>query len=337
MSSTGSNYAPLTATELGTLWMEYQMDTLSMRVLEYFMEKAEGEESRTIFQSDYKNKVEHIEAITTIFQNENAVLPIGYTENDVNKGVPRLWDDSFDMMYTRVMAKVQIGFYALHSSMAYREDIRSLTKRFTADAQETYDQTTAFLLEKGVLARPPYVSMPKEVEFVDGKGYMSGFNLLSDKRALNTVEIANIYQSMESNILGVQLMAGFAQSAQEKETKQYFTKGMELSKKVVNTLGQLLMNSDIQPPSTWTGRATDSTLPPFSDKLMMYNTSLLSTFGLGTNTIGAAFSLRTDLPLKMAKLAQDIFNFSKEGGKLMVNHNWMEEPPQAEDRNQLMK
>ncbi|HEU5139106.1 MAG TPA: DUF3231 family protein [Bacillales bacterium] len=334
---TNSNHVPLTATELGTLWMEYQMDTLLMRVLEHFIEKAEGGESKGLFQSVYKKKGEHVEIITNIFQIENVAMPIGYKEKDVNKGVPRLWDDSFDMMYTRVMAKVQIGFYALHSSMAYREDIRSLDKRFTADAQETYDQTTAFLLEKGVLARPPYVSMPKEVEFVDDKSYMSGFNLLTDKRALNTVEIANIYQAMESNILGVQLMAGFAQAAQEKETKQYFTKGMELSKKVVNTLGQLLMDSDIQPPSTWTGRATDSTIPPFSDKLMMYNTSLLSTFGLGSNTIGAAFSLRSDLPLKMAKLAQDIFNFSKEGGKLMVKHNWMEEPPQAEDRYQLTK
>lgn len=334
---TASNHVPLTATELGTLWMEYQMDTLSMRALEYFIEKSEGEESRNIYQTQYAKKVEHIKSITTIFQDENAAIPKGYTEKDVNKGVPRLWDESFDMMYTRVMAKVHIGFYALHSSMSYREDIRRLHKRFTTDAQEMYDETTAFLLEKGVLARPPYVSMPKEVEFVDGKSYMSGINLLSDKRALNTVEIANIYQALESNILGTQLMAGFAQSAEEKETKQYFTKGMELSKKIANTLGGLLTESDIQPPATWTGRATDSTIPPFSDKLMMYNTSLLSVFGLGSNTIGAAFSLRSDLPLKMAKLAQDIFSFSKEGGKLMVKHNWMEEPPQAEDRYQLTK
>ncbi|HEU5139109.1 MAG TPA: DUF3231 family protein [Bacillales bacterium] len=334
---TASNHVPLTATELGTLWMEYQMDTLTMRVLEHFIEKAEGEESRKIFQSQFEKKVQHIETITRIFQNENAAIPVGYTEKDVNKGVPRLWDDSFDMMYTRVMAKVGIGIYALNSSMSYRQDIRNLNKRFTADEQETYDQTTAFLLEKGVLARPPYVSMPKEVEFVDGKSYMSGFNLLSEKRALNTVEIANIYQAMESNILGVQMMSGFAQAAQEKEVKKYFTKGKDLSKKIVNVLSDLLMGSDIQPPSTWTGRATDSTVPPFSDKLMMYNVSLLSTFGLGSNTIGAAFSLRSDLPLKMAKLAQDIFMFSKEGGKLMVKHNWMEEPPQAEDRNQLTK
>lgn len=75
----------------------------------------------------------------------------------------------------------------------------------------------------------------------------------------------------------------------------------------------------------------------FSDKLMMYNTSLLATFGLGSNAIGGAFSLRSDLPTKMAFHAKDIFTFAQEGGKIMIKNGWMEEPPQIEDRNQLTK
>ncbi|MEH7586739.1 DUF3231 family protein, partial [Priestia megaterium] len=75
----------------------------------------------------------------------------------------------------------------------------------------------------------------------------------------------------------------------------------------------------------------------FSDKLMMYNTSLLSTFGLGSNALGGAFSLRSDLPLKMLQLAKDIYSLAKEGGKVMIQNGWLEEPPQIEDRNQLTK
>ena len=111
---------------------------------------------------------------------------------------------------------------------------------------------------------------------------------------------------------------------------------MELSKKIISTLSDILLQSDIQPPSTWTGKATASTVAPFSDKLMMYNTSLLSTFGLGSSAIGAAFSLRSDLPLKLANLSKDIFTYSQDGGQLMVKNGWMEEPPQAEDRFQLI-
>jgi hypothetical protein len=36
-----------------------------------------------------------------------------------------------------------------------------------------------------VLSRPPAVSMQKTVEFATGANYMSGFNVFSEKRALN--------------------------------------------------------------------------------------------------------------------------------------------------------
>jgi hypothetical protein len=69
----------------------------------------------------------------------------------------------------------------------------------------------------------------------------------------------------------------------------------------------------------------------------MYNTSLLASFGLGSNALGGAFSLRSDLPAKMAFIGKDIFAFAQEGGKIMIKNGWMEEPPQVEDRNQLTK
>lgn len=329
-----TDQAPISATELGTCWMAYQEKTMKMRVLEYLLE-VKDHEAKEIFQSLYNKEIKGLQMITNILQNEGAVIPIGFTENDVNTGVPRLYDDLLDVMYIRMMSKVEIGLFALHSSMSYREDIRNLNNLFTAEAQETYNQTTHYLLEKGVLARPPFVSMPKEVEFVRDKNYMSGFNVFSELRALNTIEIAHLYQGIETNIIGMQMMTGFAQAANDAQVQKYFVKGMELSKKVITTLSDVLTQSDIQPLSTWAGKATDSTISPFSDKMMMYNTSLLSSFGLSSNGLGAAFSLRSDLLLKMTNLAKDIYTFANDGGKIMIKNSWMEEPPQAEDRYQL--
>jgi len=69
----------------------------------------------------------------------------------------------------------------------------------------------------------------------------------------------------------------------------------------------------------------------------MYNTSLLTSFGLGSNALGSAFSLRNDLPAKMAFLAKDISTFASDGGRIMIKNGWIEEPPQIEDRNELTK
>jgi hypothetical protein len=333
---TTTNHIPITAAELGTLWMTYQEKTMMLRILEYLLEKVEDQEPKDIFQTHYNNNTEDVKMVTEILQNEGAVIPTGFTAADVNKGVPRLYDNLFDLMFIRMMSKIEIGLYALHSSMSYREDIRNLNNRFTNQVMETYNKATHFLLEKGVLARPPYVSMPKQVQFVHDKNYMSGFNLFSETRSLNTIEIAHLYHTIETNITGMQMMTGFAQAANDGQVKTYFVKGMELAKKVISTLSDVLMQSDIQPPATSAGKATASTVAPFSDKLMMYNTSLLSSFGLGNSALGAAFSLRSDLPLKLAYLTKDIFTYAQDGGKLMVKNGWMEEPPQAEDRYQLI-
>jgi hypothetical protein len=102
-------------------------------------------------------------------------------------------------------------------------------------------------------------------------------------------------------------------------------------------LTDLLRQSDVHTPSPWAGTATDSTNAPFSDKMMMYQTSVLSGFGLTSNAVGSAFSLRSDLPLKLAKMAQDTFTFAKNTGQVMIKNGWMEEPPQAEDRTKLSK
>src|SRR5881392_3082774 len=273
----------LSSSELGTLWMTYQLKTMKQRMLEYFIEQADDERAKEIMQEAHTKIINFLEDLKNILKNEGAVIPVGYTEKDVNPGVPKLYDNMFDIMLLRLLEEISMGLHALHMSMAYRKDIVLLYKELTAFAQSVYNECVDYLQAKDVLPRPPAVSMPKTVEFVSGTNYMSGFNLFSEKRALNTIEVAHLYHAIESNIFGMQLITGFAQVANEPEVKKYFINGKELAKKVVTDYTQLFLQSDIQPPSTWGANATDSKVAPFSDKLMMYCTSLLCSFGLGSN------------------------------------------------------
>jgi hypothetical protein len=333
---TTSSQAPITSSELANLWMAYQEKTMMLRVLEHFIEHSDHE-GKQLLQSYYTGTAKNIEMIKSIFQQEGAVIPIGFTENDVYKSVPKLFDFMYDIMYLHLMTKVEMSLYALFTGMSYRKDIEDLFIGMTAESQSMNSQATQFLLEKGVLVRPPFVSMPKQVNFVQDKNYMDGFNWFSENRSLNTVEVSLIHHAIETNLVGMQLMIGFAQVASDKEVRKYLTKGMELSKKIEIDLGEFLRQSYIEPPATHAGKATTSKTAPFSDKLMMYNTNLLASFGLGSNALGTGFCLRSDLPAKMSLNAKNIFTFAQDGGKILIKNGWMEEPPQIEDRNQLTK
>jgi hypothetical protein len=224
--------------------------------------------------------------------------------------------------------KLNFGHVGVFTAMTYMKDVNDMFELSYVISNKYYMKTTNYLLEKGVLVKTPYVAMQEQVEFIENKNYMCGLNIFSHKRSLNTIEVGYIHEAIENNIFSMQLLTGFAQVATENEIKKYFTEGKELTKKIIATLSDILLQSDIQPPSARAGKVTDSVQSPFSNKLMMFINSLIFSTALGFTSLGTSFSMRSDLPLKLGLISKDTFEYAKEGAKIMIKHKWMEEPPQ---------
>ncbi|WP_085994092.1 DUF3231 family protein [Oceanobacillus senegalensis] len=326
----------ITSSELGTLWLTYQEKTMLLRMLDYFIEQADDAQAKSIMVDLYDEIDPYVEKIAVIFQNEGAAIPVGFTSEDVNKGVPKLYDNGFDIMFVRLTQEIGMALHTLNITMASREDIIMVFKDLTAITQKYYNVCTQYLIEKGMHARPPYVSMPKKVEFITDTSYLrGGLNPLTNKRTMNTVEVANMFHAIETNITGLQLITGFAQVANSPEVKKYFGKGGEISKSIIKELHEVFLEDNIQVPAVSGGNVTQSTVPPFSDKLMIYCTSLFCSFALGGNSLGTAFSLRNDLTAKTTAFMKDVFEYAHEGAKIMIKNGWMEEQPPMGDREKL--
>jgi len=319
----------MTSSEIGTVWITYQQKSMLYNMLDYFINKADDHEAREIMSSLKEDIQPVIAQMDSMFNAEGIPIPIGFVPQDVNKDAPKLYDNGFDIMFVRLIKEISSGMHTLNLTMVYREDIILLFRDLTKMTQKYYDDCTKYLLKKGLLPRAPYVTIEKSIEFVKANNYLDGAKLFSKKRPLNAVEIAHIYHGIESNVTGMQMIFGFAQVAKEKEAKKYFNKGGELAKSIIKDMSEVLLQNNIHVPATAGGNITDSRVPPFSDKIMMYCISLFCSFSLGGNSIGTAFSLRNDLPLKFAAYMKDIFEYAHEGAKLMIQNGWMEEPPQT--------
>src|SRR5699024_6119921 len=175
-----------------------------------------------------------VEELHTMIQAEGAAVPIGFTQEDVNLDAPRLYENGFDIMFSRVLKKISLSMYALHITTSYREDIVKLYMDIIDISKTYYNCFTQYLLEEGLLPRPNYISMPKSVGYITDKNYLKGTNIFDNKRALNTVEFSYLYQTIEVNVTGMQLMTSFAQCAKHQEVQKYFTKGKELSKEIMH-------------------------------------------------------------------------------------------------------
>ncbi|WP_367576343.1 DUF3231 family protein [Shouchella shacheensis] len=146
----------MSSTELGALWMTYQKKTLILRVLEYFIEKSEDKKAEQLLSGLWKKLQPKVDDLRTMFENEGAAVPIGFTKEDVNLEAPPLFENGFDIMFSRKLKEISMGMYTLHVSMSYREDIIQFYQDITDITQTYYKQFTQYLLEEG-LSFPPHL------------------------------------------------------------------------------------------------------------------------------------------------------------------------------------
>ena len=55
----------ISSSELGTLWMTYQQQTMIQRMLEYFIEQADDNRAKEIMQNTHKKIINYVEDIKT--------------------------------------------------------------------------------------------------------------------------------------------------------------------------------------------------------------------------------------------------------------------------------
>ncbi|PFO09650.1 hypothetical protein COJ85_01490 [Bacillus sp. AFS076308] len=327
---------PISASEVGTLWLTYQEKTMILRILEYFMTKSDDQEASNLMGGLWQELHFFVVEIESLFEKEGMVIPIGFRNEDVNLEAPKLYDNGFDIMFLRILKEVSMGLYTINMNMAYRKDVMAIYEGLTTVTQKIYKLTTVYLLNKGILTLPPNMTLPKTTEFVKSDKYMKGFKPFGDKRSLNSIELGIIHHGIETNNIGMQLITGFAQCAENKKVKKYFVKGLELAKKQIQTYEEILLEANVHFSATSGSIVTTSKVAPFSEKLMMYCICLLNGFGLVGGSFGAMFSLRNDINMKMSLLAKDIYLYGHEGIELMMNNGWFEEPPQMEDRPRII-
>ncbi len=185
--------------------------------------------------------------------------------------------------------------------------------------------------------RAPYIMLPIETDYIDSKKYLSGSNPFSNPRPLNAIEISHLYMNIQTNYIGAKLATSFAQTSQTLRVQEYMLQGKELSNKHVKIFSSALVDNDTIVPGSPDVCITYSTTSIFSDKLMMFHMSFLGAAGIGNYETAAAASQRNDLVLSYERLSLEIAKYAKDDAYLMLQNNWLEQPPGTKDKDKLAK
>jgi hypothetical protein len=324
---------PFTAVEMGKLWATYVGNSMSNKILKYFLKHVEDEDIKVLLENSLSLTVDFMKKIEKFFSKENFPIPVGFTDEDVNLGTPRLFEDQFYVHYLKYASKAGLSIYSIAIPLVMREDIREFFIHCNECTTVLLGQINNILMEKGYIIKAPLIPVPKHVDFIKKENYLNGF--FGGVRELHALEITHLYDNIENNITSKALLIAFSQVAKHEKIRSFFLRGKEITDREVQSFQDKLHKENLPFPSQIDHLITTSTFSPFSDKIMLFHK--VDMFAIKIRAFGNSMAVngRRDIGLMYTKCLAEVALFVEDGANIMIEHGWMEQPPKAIDRNDL--
>lgn len=318
--------APLTSTEIGLLWSQYQLDSMSVCVEKFHLAKEKDQDVQSILRETLTVLENSVRQIDNIFTQEEIPVPVGFTEKDVNLGAPPLYSDIYRIHYVKHKLNLRMVANGLACANVSRADIRKYYYDLSGAILKLDDKVTNYLLDKGIYIRPPYITTDNIREFIQSASFMGSY--FGDKeRKLLAAEVGTLFYNIQNNVAGKTLLIGFSQVVTDPEIREYMKRGMKIASKNIEILSSLLSDEDVPIPMSESYGVTSSTIAPFSDKLMLTHVALLNQIGIQLLGTSVASAMRKDLQVAYIRAAAEVARYASDGMQLLISNRFMEEPP----------
>ncbi len=332
---TTSHNVRLTSAELASLWTQYMNDSMSVCVISYYLKTVQDKDIREVLEFALELSQSHIGKIRGFFNQEKYPIPKGFTKEDVSLNAPPLFSDTFMIIYLHVMTLHGLTGYAGSLGSSISEDQIQYFVQCNHETTELYSKILHVMKNKGIVSRPPFINAPNNIDFLEKQSYLTGW--FGKRRPLNAIEISGLTFNMQKTVVKVVLEIGFSQVAHSKDVREYFQRGAKLCEKQFDISSSILSEDHLPSPKTWYSEVSNTTVPPFSDKLMMFHIVTLVSAAMGFYGAGLAVAQRRDLAMKYTRLITEIGLYAEDGANILIKNGWMEQPPMAEDRDKLAK
>jgi hypothetical protein len=325
----------LTSSEMANLWTAYIDNSTMIVKLKYILKIIQDNEIRPIAEKLYQFSEQNVQQLKQIYENENHTVPIGFTDADVDLTAPRLFSDSYFLVFLQMKFDLNFNAYSMGLSHSTRADIRSFFNQCLTTSTQLFNETVDLMLSKGIYVRPPFIPTPKTVDMTERQSFLTGW--FGNRRSLTAIEIDQLFFSIHRNAIGQALLLGFSQVAKNKEVQEYLRRGADIAKKHMEIFSSVLMEEDIPASMIWVSKIEDTTISPFSDKLIMFEVTGVTQAGIGYYGRALSAAQRRDLGTHYMRVLSESLQYGEDGANIIINHAWLEEPPQAPNRKQKIK
>ncbi|WP_243355241.1 DUF3231 family protein [Bacillus litorisediminis] len=323
----------LTSAEMAKLWATYMGNSMGKCIISYYLQHVEDKDIKILLQNALQLAEELLKIIKDIFNKENFPIPQGFTEEDVNVGAPRLFQDEFYVHYLKYASKAGMSIYSIAIPLVYRKDVKEFYRYCMNSTMDLMEQVNEILMNKGFIIKPPLIPVPEKVEFVH-ENFLNGY--FGYVRPLHAMEITHLYDNIENNMTSKALITAFAQVVKDEKIRKLFERGIKITTNNIEHYMQKLHDENLPTPSFLDHLVTTSTFSPFSDKLMLFHK--MDMFSIKIRAFGNSVAVngRHDLGLLYMNAFIKNSSFVQDAAKIMIEKGWFEKAPQAVDREKII-
>lgn len=327
------HHAPLTSSELASLWRSNTYYDMLSCFAKQFLNTMDDPDLRPIVKDALSMLRTRVNRTSEILRMEGQPMPKGFGDEDLDLGAPRLFTDLYYYYHGLNMCRIGLPLNSMNLAHSVREDIRDFYTEAIISTLKLIKMYSEIMLEKGIFIRPPIINTFKEADIIEKQNFLRGF--LGERRPLLAQEIDQLFFGIRTNEIGGALLTGFQQVTKSEQVRAYMARGAEIARKHVNIFSSALQKEEIPVPMHSGELVTDSTIAPFSDKLMMQHVVILGGVGIGNYATSMASSLRHDLSVSYARLMSEAANYGEDGINIMIENGWFDEPLRTIDRREL--
>ncbi|WP_251551058.1 DUF3231 family protein [Neobacillus muris] len=323
----------LTSPEISNLWTHYFRETLSVCVTKYMLRIAHDPEIHNLLQTALDLSNQHIRTLKDLFHKENFPVPNGFTDKDANYDAPPLFSELFCLYYLHTMTQHGAQSYSLAFSVSIRKDIRDFYYQCNLDTMNLYNQSLELLMTMKCYVKPPFYELPKKIQYVQNLQYIT--DVFGDSRALNSMEVGNIFFNLEKSRLTKALLVAFKQVCKDQAVNKFLDKCIQVKNKHISIFSTMLLKENFHTAVTLDTEITTSTVSPFSDRLITFHSGFLIAAAISYYGTASTASARVDITTSCEKSIIGNFLVLGSFSKLVIKKGWMEQPPFADDRLKL--
>lgn len=307
--------------EISNLWQSYVTDTMAIWVSRHFITTVKDKDINDMLQLAEKFAMEEAEQSKSLLVEANEPLPQPFDEKDVVVNGEPLFTDNYVLLLKYSLAQAAMTVFALSLNTSTRSDIRRFYQKCIQNASELLNHCMDIMVNKKLVLPEIHIPTPNTIEKVNSNEYLGGW--FANKRPINAQEIGQIVYNFRSTEIHKEFIRGAARVTKSSELKKHYQQGVEIFQKHLNEFQSILSQNGLPNLPTWDSEILETDTSPFSDRLINYKHTALTSQAAARYGAALCSVMRKDIGAHFMRLMSETLVYEEDAANLMIKNNFL--------------